>query len=205
MPKSFFQSASLPGIQHAANLLIRRVNHISLADGRGVLTTADPVEASSLRRADDPRRQAGCQEQREECRKIDPITALTLISTSVQVAGQIKELLDKGSVTQQSLETAVPQIVPQLASLGASLFPKVAPELQAVAAASATFDPNVTKWLQGSLNKLLTPSPNLEVDGVYGPKTQEAVEAAQKQLGIPVDGWAGEVTQGAIMAALTKH
>jgi len=136
---------------------------------------------------------------------MDPITALTLISTSVQVAGQVKELLDKGSVTQQSLETAVPQIVPQLASLGASLFPKVAPELQAVAAASATFDPNVTKWLQGSLNKLLTPSPNLEVDGVYGPKTQEAVEAAQKQLGIPVDGWAGEVTQGAIMAALTKH
>jgi len=136
---------------------------------------------------------------------MDPITALTLISTSVQVAGQIKELLDKGSVTQQSLETAVPQIVPQLASLGASLFPKVAPELQAVAAASATFDPNVTKWLQGSLNKLLTPSPNLEVDGVYGPKTQEAAEAAQKQLGIPVDGWAGEVTQGAIMAALTKH
>jgi len=136
---------------------------------------------------------------------MDPITALTLISTSVQVAGQVKELLDKGSVTQQSLETAVPQIVPQLASLGASLFPKVAPELQAVAAASATFDPNVTKWLQGSLNKLLTPSPNLEVDGVYGPKTQEAVEAAQKQLGIPVDGWAGEVTQGAIIAALTKH
>jgi len=136
---------------------------------------------------------------------MDPITALTLISTSVQVAGQVKELLDKGSVTQQSLETAVPQIVPQLASLGASLFPKVAPELQAVAAASATFDPNVTKWLQGSLNKLLTPSPNLEVDGVYGPKTQEAVEAVQKQLGIPVDGWAGEVTQGAIMAALTKH
>jgi len=136
---------------------------------------------------------------------MDPITALTLISTSVQVAGQVKELLDKGSVTQQSLETAVPQIVPQLASLGASLFPKVAPELQAVAAASATFDPNVTKWLQGSLNKLLTPSPNLEGDGVYGPKTQEAVEAAQKQLGIPVDGWAGEVTQGAIMAALTKH
>ena len=135
---------------------------------------------------------------------MDPIAVLTLISTSVQVAGKVKELLDKGGVTQQSLETAVPQIVPQLASLGASLFPKVAPEMQAVAAASATFDPNVTKWLQASLNKLLTPSPNLEVDGVYGPKTQEAVEAAQKKLGIPVDGWAGEVTQGAIQAALMK-
>jgi peptidoglycan hydrolase-like protein with peptidoglycan-binding domain len=49
-----------------------------------------------------------------------------------------------------------------------------------------------------------TPSPNLEVDGIYGPATQEAVEAAQKKLGIPVDGWAGEITQGAIQAALTK-
>jgi hypothetical protein len=135
---------------------------------------------------------------------MDPIAALTLISTAVQVAGSVKELLDKGGVTPQSLETAAPQIVPQLASLGASLFPKVAPEMRAVAAASATFDPNVTKWLQASLNKLLTPSPNLEVDGVYGPKTQEAVEAAQKKLGIAADGWAGEVTQGAIQAALTK-
>jgi hypothetical protein len=135
---------------------------------------------------------------------MDPIAALTLISTAVQVAGSVKELLDKGGITPQSLEKAAPQIVPQLASLGASLFPKVAPEMQAVAAASATFDPNVTKWLQASLNKLLTPSPNLEVDGVYGPKTQEAVEAAQKKLGIPVDGWAGEVTQGAIQAALMK-
>jgi peptidoglycan hydrolase-like protein with peptidoglycan-binding domain len=135
---------------------------------------------------------------------MDPMTALTLISTSVQVAGSVKELLDKGGVTQQSLETAVPQIVPQLANLGATLFPKVAPEMQAVAAASATFDPNVTKWLQAASNKLVTPSPNLAVDGVYGPKTREAVEAAQKKLGIPVDGWAGEVTQGAIQTALTK-
>jgi hypothetical protein len=135
---------------------------------------------------------------------MDPMTALTLISTAVQVAGSVKELLDKGGVTPQSLEKAAPQIVPQLASLGASLFPKVAPGMQAVAAASATFDPNVTKWLQASLNKLLTPSPNLEVDGVYGSKTQEAVEAAQKMLGVPVDAWAGEITQGAIQAALAK-
>lgn len=135
---------------------------------------------------------------------MDPMTALTLISTSLQVAGSVKELLDKGGVTPQSLEKAAPQIVPQLASLGASLFPKVAPEMQAVAAASATFDPNVTKWLQASLNKLLTPSPNLEVDGIYGLKTKEAVEAAQRMLGIPVDGWAGEITQGAIQAALSK-
>jgi lysozyme family protein len=135
---------------------------------------------------------------------MDPIAILTLISTSVQVAGTIKEMLDKGGVTPQSFEAAVPQMVPQLARLGATLFPKVASEMQAVAAASATFDPNVTKWLQAALNKLLTPSPNLDVDGVYGPKTRDAVQVAQKKLAIPADGWAGEVTQGAIQAALTK-
>ena len=80
---------------------------------------------------------------------MDPITALTLISTSVQVAGQIKELLDKGSVTQQSLETAVPQIVSQLASLGASLFPKVAPELQARCCGLGNFRPQRDKVAAG--------------------------------------------------------
>jgi hypothetical protein len=135
---------------------------------------------------------------------MDPLTVLTLITTAVQVAGKIKGQLDQGGVTEQSLRTTVPQVVPQLADIGASLFPKVAPELQLVAAASATFDPNVTKWLQAALNKLVTPSPNLAVDGVYGPKTREAVEAAQNKLSIPVDGWAGDVTQGAILTALSK-
>jgi peptidoglycan hydrolase-like protein with peptidoglycan-binding domain len=136
--------------------------------------------------------------------KMDPLTVLTLISTAVQVAGSVKALLDQGGVTKQSLQTTVPQIIPQLTELGAALFPKVAPAMQVVAAASATFDPNVTKWLQIALNKLVSPSPNLVVDGVYGPRTREAVEAAQKKLGITVDGWAGEITQGAIQTALSK-
>jgi hypothetical protein len=135
---------------------------------------------------------------------MDPITVLSLISTAVQVAGGVKGLIDQGNLTPQSLQNAVPQIIPQLTSIGAALFPKVAPGMQAVAAASATFDPNVTKWLQVALNKLVTPSPNLTVDGVYGVKTREAVEAVQKKLGIAVDGWAGEATQGAIQMALSK-
>jgi peptidoglycan hydrolase-like protein with peptidoglycan-binding domain len=135
---------------------------------------------------------------------MDPLTVLTLISTAVQVAGSVKALLDQGGVTKQSLQTTVPQVIPQLTEIGAALFPKVAPEMQVVAAATATFDPNVTKWLQIALNKLVTPGPNLTVDGVYGPRTREAVEAAQKKLGITVDGWAGEITQGAIQTALSK-
>lgn len=135
---------------------------------------------------------------------MDPLTVLTLISTAVQVAGSVKGLLDQGGLTKQSLQTTAPEIIPQLASIGAALFPKVSPEMQVVAAASATFDPNVTKWLQAALNKIVTPSPNLVVDGIYGLKTREAVEAAQKKLGIAVDGWAGEITQGAIQMALSK-
>jgi peptidoglycan hydrolase-like protein with peptidoglycan-binding domain len=136
---------------------------------------------------------------------VDPLTALTLITTAVQVAGQVKGLLDQGGVSKQSLQTAVPQIIPQLSNIGAALFPKVPPDLQVVAAASATFDPNVTKWLQAALNKIVTPSPNLTVDGIYGSKTRAAVEAAQKKLGLTVDGWAGEVTQGAILQALSNN
>ena len=70
--------------------------------------------------------------------------------------------------------------------------------------AVAAFDPDVTKWLQGSLNVLLDPSPNLVVDGRYGTMTRNAVEQLQTKLGLRVDGWAGEITKAAIAAALAK-
>jgi hypothetical protein len=37
---------------------------------------------------------------------MDPLIALTLISTAVQVAGNVKGLLDRGSLTKQSLQTS---------------------------------------------------------------------------------------------------
>jgi len=91
-----------------------------------------------------------------------------------------------------------------LDEVGAYLFPKVAPGLHIAAGAVAAFDPDVTKWLQGSLNILLEPSPNLVVDGVYGTMTRNAVEQLQAKLGLKVDGWAGEITKAAIAAALAK-
>jgi hypothetical protein len=72
---------------------------------------------------------------------------------------------------QASLDTAG-----VLEQVGAALFPKVAPELHVAAGAVAAFDPDVTKWLQASLNVLLDPSPTLVVDGLYGPMTRNAVE-----------------------------
>ena len=62
----------------------------------------------------------------------------------------------------------------------------------------------MTKWLRGSRNALLDPSPNLLVDGLYGPMTRNAVERLQAKLGLKVDGWAGEITKAAIAAALAK-
>ncbi len=95
-------------------------------------------------------------------------------------------------------------MIPLLTSIGEKLFPKAAKTLHTVGAVFAAFDPDVTKWLQGALNVLLTPSPNLVVDGLYGPATRTAVEALQKQFGLVVDGLAGTVTRAAIEAALAK-
>jgi murein L,D-transpeptidase YcbB/YkuD len=77
------------------------------------------------------------------------------------------------------------------------MFPNVSPQLQLAAGATA-FDPVYTRRLQDSLNKFLTPSPNLAVDGDYGKATKAAVELAQKKLGLDVDGWAGKDTKKAL-------
>lgn len=121
----------------------------------------------------------------------------------LQAAPDLKTLIDRGA-TPDSIRQLVPQLVPLLEQFGAHLFPKVAPELHTVAVVMTAFDPNVTKWLQGSLNKLLTPSPNLVVDGVYGAATRGAVEQVQTKLGLKVDGWAGKITNAAIALALGK-
>ncbi|MEO0531687.1 MAG: serine hydrolase [Planctomycetota bacterium] len=49
-------------------------------------------------------------------------------------------------------------------------------------------DDPLVRPLQRTLNKRLEPSPNLGVDGDYGPNTQKAVKAFQRQAGIPETG-----------------
>lgn len=49
-------------------------------------------------------------------------------------------------------------------------------------------DDPLVRPVQRTLNKLLKPSPELGVDGDYGPNTQKAVKAFQEQAGIPVTG-----------------
>lgn len=132
----------------------------------------------------------------------------TLLPLIISAVGTVKSIIDIANSNQDivsKITAEVPHIVTILNDYATKLFPKVAPELRVAAAATSAFDPNVTKWLQGSLNALVSPSPNLVVDGLYGPKTRAAVEALQTKLGLTVDGWAGQITQTAISNLLAKQ
>lgn len=132
---------------------------------------------------------------------------LSILQLAFQYGPAVKAILDEAS-SNDSIVTKITALSQPLAAVlqgvGLQFFPQAAPALHVAAGAVAAFDPNVTKWVQGALNNLVTPSPNLVVDGIYGPKTKAAVEALQAKLGLKVDGWAGTVTQAAITALLSK-
>lgn len=92
------------------------------------------------------------------------------------------------------------QTVPMLEALGAQLFPALAPSIHAAAAAVVMAHPDATSWLQAALN--VVDNAGLVVDGHYGPKTRAAVEAFQRKKGLSVDGFAGDLENAAIIAAL---
>jgi murein L,D-transpeptidase YcbB/YkuD len=125
----------------------------------------------------------------------------TLIPLLLQLGPTIGTLAQTGLTADGiviALESASPTIVALLKELGAQHFPDVPANLQAVAVAQTAFDPNTTKWIQLALNKVLAPSPNLAVDGVYGDGTRAAVKRFQTQSKLTVDGWAGHLTQAAL-------
>lgn len=121
------------------------------------------------------------------------------------LGGSIKSLID-GSTTNENIGDGIkalaPQFVPILESIGAAMFPQLAPVLHVVAGAIVAFDKDKTKWLQQAVNTLLPDEDDIKVDGVYGPATRAAVEKVQVKLGIPVDGFAGKITRLAVDAAL---
>lgn len=135
---------------------------------------------------------------------MDPLAILQLALT---YGPAVKALWDEAS-SNADLVTKIKQLSQPLANLlqdvGTRLFPQAAPQIAIVGGVIAAFDPNTTKWLQGALNTLLSPSPNLVVDGLYGPLTRDAVSKLQAKLGLKVDGLAGQITQAAIASALAN-
>ncbi len=134
---------------------------------------------------------------------------ISLLPWLMQALPIIQQILT-GATSNMAITTGVQQQLPQnvvaaLAQIGLQLFPKVSPALQIVAAVLAVYSkPSDIKDLQTALNKLLKTPLNLTVDGVYGAKTRDAVEALQQQLGLIVDGVAGHATKAAIATELAK-
>jgi murein L,D-transpeptidase YcbB/YkuD len=133
----------------------------------------------------------------------DPISAIQI---AIQFGSQIKSVIDMANSNPeivQGIKALGPYVAPVVEYIGSKLFPNAKQELHIAAGAMAAFDPNVTKWVQGALNNLVTPSPALEVDGIYGPKTKAAVEKFQTDQKLTPDGWAGTITRAAIDAILS--
>lgn len=133
---------------------------------------------------------------------------LAILQLALKYGPLVKEILDAAesnfSIVEKLKALSAP-LANLLEGIGSKMFPEAQPALHVAAGAMAAFDPNVIKWVQGSLNVLLDPSPNLAVDGIPGPRTKAAVKRIQEKLGLSlIDGWAGQLTQAAIATALAK-
>lgn len=128
----------------------------------------------------------------------------TLIGLVMQIPA-IKSVYDSAATNTMGKITAVLQgtsIVSELEAIGAELFPNLSPTVHAAAAALVIAHPNATSWLQSALN--IVNGAKLKEDGIYGKRTRAAVEAFQTKMGFPVTGFAADLENAAIMAALAK-
>ena len=97
-------------------------------------------------------------------------------------------------------------VLPELQKIFAALQPEQPPvgALQPPPPASTSEYPvGSMEWLQESLNTLGA-DPQLDVDGEYGPATNDAVHEYQVAHGLKADGWAGSETVSSIIAELEK-
>lgn len=128
---------------------------------------------------------------------------LPLLLQVLNASSSIKDTIATGGSVDTVISKLIPQALPLLQAIGQQFFPKVAVQLSHVAAVDVIFDNDGTKWVQNGLNALGA-SPQLTVDGDYGPATRSAVSAYQTKNGLKVDGWAGPKTSASIAVALTK-
>lgn len=129
-----------------------------------------------------------------------------LIPDLLRIAGEVKTAITTGTSFKDIVaKIENPELLTHLTDLGAQLFPSLAPELHAVAGIVTAYDSDHTKWLQGALNSLVVPSPNISVDGIYGDETIKAVKALQEELGIKADGWVGDVTSAGLQMLVAKN
>lgn len=142
-------------------------------------------------------------------------TILALLPSLIQLVPSIISAWETSTNSGNSGIKAVQAVISNtqveaiLAQIGAQMFPKLSPEIQAAAAALSVGHPNNTSWIQSALNLVASTgffqlSPPLVVDGIVGPKTIAAVEALQAKLGYPVTGFVADVEYNFLAAMLAK-
>jgi len=85
------------------------------------------------------------------------------------------------------------KVLEWLKGVGVAFFPAVREELKE-AAGAITYAPDYVMKVQKLLNQVVSPSPDLDVDGLIGKLTKAAVEAYQQAKGLVVDGFPGDDT-----------
>ena len=132
------------------------------------------------------------------------VSLLPTIISAISAVRGIVEIAQSNDDIVAKIKQSVPKVAAALEEYGSIFFPGVAPELHIAAAAMTAYNEDWTKGVQVSLNALVKPSPNLEIDGFYGQKTMAAAKALQTQYGLNPDGWVGKLTLAAIAGTLTK-
>ena len=122
---------------------------------------------------------------------------LGVISGLLPVFSQILSAWNSPAPTLPAISNIVASLSPAniatLEAIGASIFPKLPQTLQAAAAALQVAHPSAISYVQGSLNVLqaaglISFGAPLATDGVWGPKTTAAAEAAEAKAGITLTG-----------------
>lgn len=133
---------------------------------------------------------------------MNPLAILGLVTTY----GPILQWAWQTATSNQSFLTKVEQELPVLAKYAPAIvqqiYPQGASSAQQLATAAVALNAQLVRYAQQACNLILSPSPALQVDGMYGPKTKAAVEQLQKTLGLTADGIIGKLTEAAIKKAL---
>lgn len=133
---------------------------------------------------------------------MNPLAILGLITTYGPAIIQIWNTATSNADLLSKVEAELPVIAQYAPAIVADILPAEAPAAQQLATAAVALNAQVIRYVQQACNLLLTPSPGLQVDGMYGPKTKAALVLLQTQLKITPDGIIGKITEAAIKEAL---
>ncbi len=137
-------------------------------------------------------------------------TIFKAVTTAISVINTVQS-----GLSNEAVANTIKGLIPgdwfaQAQAWAGSIFDKVKPALQVVAAVQTTIDPNKNKTIQGMLNlaneKMGLGQAPLVVDGIYGPKTKAMALAVQQKLGgdVVADGWVGQITLAALEIYMNK-